>query len=126
MKLTKATCQYSILENGSYVFEVNAQWDDYRIKCSFSWCPQKHVPSMSPKMFHQWMALHKKSVNELGDPISYLSNPSAPPYFNTTSPTTTPQHRLVLDSSTLNQRRCLKFSRQSFGAKPSRNPYLHL
>jgi hypothetical protein len=121
MKLTKATCQYSILENGSYVFEVNAQWDDYRIKCSFSWCPQKHVPSMSPKMFHQWMALHKKSVNELGDPISYLSNPSAPPYFNTTSPTTTPQHRLVLDSSTLNQHDFLEFSIQSFGSKPSQS-----
>jgi hypothetical protein len=121
MKLTKATCQYSILENGDYVFEVHAQWDDYLTRSSFPWCPQTHVLAMSPKIFHQWMALLKKSVNESGFPISYLSNPSAPPYFNTTSPTTTPQHRLVLDSSTLNQRGCLEFSRQSFGAKPSQS-----
>jgi hypothetical protein len=111
MKLTIATYQYSILENGSYAFEVNAQWNDYRIRCSISWCPQKQVPSLSPKLFHQWRALHKKSVNESGVPISYLSNPSVPPYFNTTSPTTTPQHRLVLDSSTFNQHGCLEFSR---------------
>ena len=121
MKLTKATCQYSILEKGSYVFEVHAQWDDYRIKCSSSCCPQKHVPFLSPKMFHQSMDLHIKSSYELGVSISNLSNPSAPPYVNTTNSTTTPQHRLVLDSSRLNEHGFLEFSIQSFGSKPSQS-----
>jgi len=67
------------------------------------------------------MDLHRMWVLELGVSISYLSNPSAPPYFNTTSPTTTPQHRLVLDSSTLNQHDFLEFSIQSFGSKPSQS-----
>jgi hypothetical protein len=121
MKLTKHTCQYSILENGSYVFEVHAQWDDYHIKASSSFSPQKHVPSLSPNMFHQTMDLHKKSFYESGVSISYFSNPSASPYFNTTNSTTTPQHRLVLDSSTLNQHDFLEFSIQSFGSKPSQS-----
>ena len=120
MKFTKATCQYSTLENGSYIFEVHAQWDDYRIKGSITWFPQRIVSSIS-HLFHQSMDLHTKSVNESGVSISYLSNPSAPSYYNTTYSTTTPQHRLVLDSSTLNQHGFLEFSIQSFGSKPSQS-----
>jgi hypothetical protein len=116
MTLTKATCQYSKLENGSYVFEVHAQWDDYHIKSNFF-----SSPSLSPKMVHQSVDVNIKSFYEFGVSISYLSNPSAPPYFNTTSPTTTPQHRLVLDSSTLNQHDSQEYSIQSFGSKPSQS-----
>jgi hypothetical protein len=116
MTLTKATCQYSKLENGDYIFEVHAQWDDYHIKSSsFS------SPPLSPKMVHQSVDINMKSFYEFGVSISYLSNPSATPYFNTTSPTTTPQHRLVLDSSTLNQHDSVEYSIQSFGSKPSQS-----
>jgi hypothetical protein len=120
MKFTKATCQYSTLENGSYVFEVHAQWDDYRIKGSVSWFPQKHVSSIS-HLFHQSIDLHTKSVNESGVSISYLSDLSVASCSNTTNSTTTPQHRLVLDSSTLNQHGFPDFSIQSFGSKPSQS-----
>ena len=126
MKFTKATYQYSTLENGSHKFEVHAQWHDYFVKGSFSWCPQNIVSSFSHKMFHQCLDLHRKSVNESGISISYLSNPSAPPYYNITNPTTTPQHRLALDSRTLNQRGFLEFSIQSFGTKPSQSIFAFL
>jgi hypothetical protein len=52
--------------------------------------------------------------------ISYLPNPSAPPYYNVTS-TTTPQHRLVLDSSILNVSNVLEPLLQSFGPEPSQS-----
>jgi hypothetical protein len=116
MKLTKATCQYSILENGDYVFEVHAQWDDYHIKCG-SFC----YPSLPPKIFQQRMDTNINSFYEFRVSISDVSNPSAPPYFNTANSTTTPQHCLVWDSSTLNQLDFLEFSIQSFGSKPSQS-----
>ena len=116
MTLTKATCQYSKLENGSYVFEVHAQWDDYHIKSSsFS------SPPLSPKMVHQSVDINMKSFYEFGVSISYLSNPSATPYFNTTSPTTMPQLRLVSNSSTLTPCGFLEFSIRSFGIEPSQS-----
>ena len=121
MEITKATCQYSKLENGSHNFEVHGQSHNYFIKGSFSWCPQNIVLSFSPKMLHQCLDLQRKSLNESGVSISYLPNPSSPPYYNITNPTTTPQHRMVLDSSTLNQRGFLEFSIQSFGTKPSQS-----
>ena len=120
MKFTKATCQYSELENGSYKFEVHAQWGDYCTKRSIFCFPQKTESSVS-HMFHQCIDLHTKIVNESGVSISYFSNPSASPYYNITNPTTTPQHRLVLESSTLKQHDFLEFSIQSFGTKPSQS-----
>ena len=119
--ITNATCQYSTLENGSHKFEAHGQWHNYLIKAGFSWSAQKIVSSSSPQMHHQCMNLYKKCLNESGVSISYLSNPSAPPYYNITNPTTTPQHRIVLDSSTLSECGVLEYSIQSFGTKPSQS-----
>jgi hypothetical protein len=129
MEFRKATCQYLRLANGSHTIEIHGQWGDYCIKLSFLWLPQNNSPFFSRNMFHRCMAIHRKHVVESGVSISYLSDPSeppyyntsAPPYFNTTSPTTMPQLRLVSNSSTLTPCGFLEFSIRSFGIEPSQS-----
>ena len=64
--------------------------------------------------------LHAFKVTKSTPSTSYLPNPNAPPYYNVTS-TTTPQHRLVLDSSTLKVYDFLEPPLQSFGHEPSQS-----
>ena len=120
MKFTKATRQDSRLENGSYSMEFQAQWDNYFIKTSFIFVPFNTKSPISSKIVHEFMGLGKRKIMESGVQFSYLSIPSAPPYYNIT-PTTTPQHRLVTDSSILNPLGLVEPSLQSFGIEPSQS-----
>jgi len=120
MKFTKATRQDSRLENGSYSLEFQAQWDDYYIKTSFIYVPFNTTTPISSKIVREVMGLGRRKIMESGVQFSYLSNHSAPPYYNI-APTTTPQHRLITDSSILNPLGFVEPSLQSFGIEPSQS-----
>ena len=120
MKFTKATRQDLRLENGSYSLEFQAQWDNYYIKTSCIYVPFNTTTPISSKIVHEVMGLGKRKIVESGVQFSYLSNLSAPPYYNIT-PTTTPQHRLITDSSILNPLGFVEPSLQSFGIEPSQS-----
>jgi hypothetical protein len=120
MKFTKATYQGSRLENGSYSWESQAQCDDYYIKTSCIYVPFNTTTTISSKIVREVMGLGRRKIMESGVQFSYLSNHSAPPYYNIT-PTTTPQHRLITDSSILNPLGFVEPSLQSFGIEPSQS-----
>jgi hypothetical protein len=72
-----------------------------------------------------WNQLHAfktKIITKSTSSLSNLPNPSAPPYYNVTS-TTTPQHRLVLDSNILTPFDFHESPLQSFGPEPSQSTY---
>jgi hypothetical protein len=120
MELTNATCQVSRLEDGSYKREVHAQWNNVFFRCIFVLVPHMLDFSTFSMFINQFEAYKSKLITTVPSSISFLPNPSAPPYYNVTS-TTTPQHRLVLDSSILKVSDFLEPPLQSFGPEPSQS-----
>jgi hypothetical protein len=120
MELTNATCQVSRLEDGSLKREVHAQWNNVFFKNICVLVPHMLDLSTFSMFINQIVAYINELTTTVPSSISYLPNPSAPPYYNVTS-TTTPQHRLVLDSSTLKVSDFLEPPLQSFGPEPSQS-----
>ena len=121
MKFTNAsTLQISRLEDGSYKIELHAQWHDYFMRNHYVFVPHMLNPSDFSMFIKQFHTSNTKLTIESGLSISYLSDPSASPYYNVTS-TTRPQHCLILDSSLLNPCDFLEPPIQSFGPEPSQS-----
>jgi hypothetical protein len=118
MEFINATRQLSRLEDGSYKLEVQAQWNNFFVKNFFVLFPHMLKSSNFCMFMNEFMALNTNITTVSPLWISYLSNPSAPPYYNVTS-TTTPQHRLVLDSNILTPFDFHEPPLQSFGPEPS-------
>ena len=120
MELTNATRQITRPENGSHKIEIHAQWNDYVMRTSFFLVPHMVKHSSFPMFINQFVT-YKREINiETRVFISYLSDSSTSPYYSFTS-TTTPQHRLVLDSSILNPCDFLEPPIQFFGSEPSQS-----
>jgi hypothetical protein len=120
MELTNATRYLSRLEDGSHKIEVHAQWNNFFFRNILVLVPHMLDLSTFSMFINQIVAYINELTTTVPSSISYLPNPSAPPYYNVTS-TTTPQHRLVLDSSTLKVSDFLEPPLQSFGPEPSQS-----
>jgi hypothetical protein len=120
MEFINATRQLSRLEDGSYKLEVQAQWNNFFVKNIFVLVPHMLKASNFCMFMNEFMALNKNITTMSPLWISYLPNPSAPPYYNVTS-TTTPQHCLVLDSNILTPFDFHEPPLQSFGPEPSQS-----
>ena len=120
MEFTNGTRQLSRLEDGSHKIEVQAQWNKLFFRSIFVLVPLMLNLSTFSMFINQIVAYINEITTTVPSSISYLPNPSAPPYYNVTS-TTTPQHRLVLDSSTLKVSDFLEPPLQSFGPEPSQS-----
>ena len=120
MELTNATRQICRQEDGSHKIELHAQWNNYFMKSSHVFVPHMIQPSIFNMFCNQFFSFKKKLTMEASTSISFLPDPSAPPYYNVTS-TTRPQHRIVLDSSILNHCDFLEPPLQSFGPEPSQS-----
>ena len=117
MEFIKATRQYSTLENGSQIMVFCAQWNDCFLELSIISVPRIFLSSISFDIYDQFL-FSEDFCTTSGLSISLLSNPSGSPYYNIT-PTTTPRHSLILDSSVLNPHGFLEPSVHSFGIDPS-------
>jgi hypothetical protein len=120
MEFTNGTRQLSRLEDGSHKIEVQAQWNKLFFRSIFVLVPLMLNLSTFSMFINQFVAYKNKLITAVPSSISFLPNPNAPPYYNITS-TTTPQHRLVLDSSTLKVYDFLEPPLQSFGHEPSQS-----
>lgn len=117
MEFIKATRQYSTLENGSQIMVFCAQWNDCFLELSIISVPRIFLSSISFDIYDQFL-FSEDFCTTSGLSISLLSNPSGSPYYNIT-PTTTPRHSLILDSSVLNPHGFLEPSVHSFRIDPS-------
>ena len=118
MEFIKVTRQDSTLKNGSHKAVFHAQWNDFFLKTSCVFVPHINNSCIAFNIIDQYMPIEASVCMISGVSLSYLSNPSGSPYYNI-SPTTTPQHSLILDSSVLNPNGCLEPSLQTFGIEPS-------
>jgi hypothetical protein len=118
MEFIKATRQYSTLENGSQIMVFCAQWNDYFFELSIVSIPRIFISPISFDIIDQFVFSEDNICIRSSFSVSYLSNPSGSPYYNIT-PTTTPRHSLILDSSVLNPHGFLEPSVHSFGIDPS-------
>jgi hypothetical protein len=122
MKFTNATRQASRLEDGSHKIDLYAQWNNYFFKSTFVLVSHMLKLSIFSMFLNQFHAFKVKIITKSTPSTSYLLNPNAPPYYNVTS-TTTPQHRLVLDSNILTPFDFHESPLQSFGPEPSQSTY---
>jgi hypothetical protein len=120
MEFTNATRQVSSLEDGSHKIEVHAQWNNLFFRSILVFVPHMLNLSTFSMFISKYVALKTKIITGVPSSISFMPNPSAPPYYNVTS-TTTPHHRLVLDFSTLKVSDILEPPLQSFGPEPSQS-----
>ena len=118
MEFTNATRQITRLEDGSLKIENQAQWKNYFMKCSYVFVPRMLKPSVFAMFIDQFLTFKVGVTIETGMSVFFLSDPSASPYYNVTS-TTTPEDRLILDSSILTSCNILEPPIQSFGPEPS-------
>ena len=101
MEFTNATRQDSRLENGSHEIVLHGQVHDYLMKNRYVFVPHMLKPSVFSMFINQFINFRTKMAKETGVSVSFLSDPSASPYYNVTS-TTRPQHRLAFNSSIMN------------------------
>ena len=117
MRYTKTTSQYSRLANGSHKVEFHAQWECYFLKYVITISTAKANQDPIPfTVFQQFTKLRIESALQNGVKFDFLPNPSGPPYYSI-APTTTSQHRVLMDSSRVDQYGAFQPSMTSFGVK---------
>jgi hypothetical protein len=118
MEFIKLTCQDPILENGSHKIVFHAQWNNFFLNASFVFLPNTINSSILFNIIDQFMNSGEMICIKTRLFISCLSK-SSESTCNTITPTTTPRHSLILDSSVLNPHGFLEPSVNSFGIDPS-------
>ena len=99
MEFINATRQYKILEDGSHRVESYAQWENYFLKYVVVFVSKSTTVPISPKLVHQFVSLGQQNVTESGVTVTFMPNPTGPPFYNLT-PKSKPQHRIMMDSGT--------------------------
>jgi hypothetical protein len=114
MRYTKTTIQHSRLANGSHKVEFHAQWECYFLKYVINLSAKASQDPIPIRVVQQFSKLRIESALQNGVTFDFLPDSNGPPYYSI-SPTTTPQHRVVMDSSRVDQDSAFQPSMTSFG-----------
>ena len=116
MRYTKFTSQYSRLANGSHKVEVNAQWECYFLKYVIHLSAKEGQDPIPLRVVQQFTKLRIERAMQNGITFEFLPGLNGPPYYSI-APTTTPQHRALMDSSRVDQYGAFQSSVTSFGVQ---------
>lgn len=116
MRYTKATTQYSRLADGTHKVEFYAQWECYFLKYVINISAQASQDPIPLRVCHHFTKLRMQNAIQHGVKFEFLPNSNGPPYYSI-APTTTPQHRMLMDSCRVDQYGAFQPSIKSFGVQ---------